>query len=83
MISIKTKKYINEVVNHPYVGMRILPFLGDFTGHARNVNKSLYSEGEISKEEFEHLQSLILSVERTENEKDLNILIKSFKQFLW
>lgn len=82
MTSIKTKKYINQVLNHPYVGMRILPFLGDFAGHAGNVNKSLYNEGEINKKEFEFLNSLILSVEQNENEKDLNALLKTFRQFL-
>ena len=82
MTSIKTKKYINQVLNHPYVGMRILPFLGDFAGHTRNITKSHNDEDEINKKEFDFLNSLILSVEQNENEKDLNMLLKTFKQFL-
>lgn len=82
MTSIKTKKYIQELLYHPYVGMRILPFIGDFAGQAENINKSLYEEEVIDKEEFEYIRYLILSIEKSENEKDFRILINTFKKYM-
>lgn len=82
MTSIKTKKYIKEILIHPYVGIKIMPFVGDFCGHANNINKSLYGEGGIDKEEFNYLKDLILSIEKNQNEKSLMSLLDSFKEHL-
>lgn len=79
MMSTKTLKYIRQTINHPYVGLRILPIIGDFTGHAMNVTKSLYNEDVINQDEFEHMKNLINDIERNETDASIKELISIFK----
>lgn len=79
MMTEKTRKYIKQTINHPYVGLRILPIIGDFTGHAMNVTKSLYNEDVIDKNEFEHMQSLINDIEKNERDSSVREIISIFK----
>ena len=79
MITTKTLKYVRQTINHPYVGLKILPLIGDFTGHARNVTKSMYNEDVITEDERDMLYGAINEVERNESDIALRSIIDTFK----
>ena len=81
MISTKTLKYVRQTINHTYVGLQILPLIGDFAGHATNVTKSLYNESVITEDERDLLFQAIYQVERNESESALKSIINTFKLY--
>ena len=81
MLTHKTLKYVRQTINHPYVGLKILPLVGDFCGHATNVTKSLYNEGELTSEEYDEMLEMIFQVERHQNETALQELLSIFKHY--
>ena len=81
MMTHNTLKYIRQTINHPYVGIKILPLVGDFCGHATNVTKSLYNEDELTAEEYGEMMEMIFQIERHQNETALHELLLIFKHY--
>lgn len=79
MISDKTLKYTRQTINHPYVGIKILPLVGDFCSHAVNVTKSLHNEGQITKDQYNDMIQMILEIEKHQSEIALKSLLQIFK----
>lgn len=81
MVSAKTRRYIMETINHPYAGIKILPFVGDFCGQATGVAKSLYAEDVVTFVEYTEIIDLISQVERHQNETALQKILSMFKKY--
>ena len=64
MITERTLKYVKETINHPYVGIKILPMVGDFCGHATNTAKALLRDEVITTDTFYGLTELINGIEK-------------------
>ena len=82
MINNNTRKFCNEVINHPYVLLKILPFVGDFAGQARLLNRTLLAERVINNDQFVYTNSLVNLVERSENMGALRELIGFYKRIV-
>lgn len=78
MISAKTLKYVRETINHPYVGIKILPLVGDFCGHAINVTNSLYDEECVTTRQYNDMLRMISLIERNQCEIALKSLLSIF-----
>lgn len=67
-ISDNTKRQIRFVRAHPYAGMRILPFIGDFADQSRGTINAIFNDGAITNEEREELFEAISRIEKRDDD---------------
>lgn len=75
-ISNNTKHQIRLVRAHPYAGMRILPFIGDYADQARGTINAVFNDGAITNEEREELFEAISRIEKRDDQTAYKFLDK-------
>lgn len=69
------KKQINEVVNHPYVGIRITPMLGDFISQSKITVDHLYMNGIVDRQKYHYLLMELRTIQKTESNQAIHRLV--------
>ena len=75
----RKQREVSRAVNHPYVGLRITPMLGDFVSQSRITVKYLRAQDLITAEEQAELLEALSTIFRTENRKLVNSVVDKLK----
>ena len=74
-ISQLTRKQLRMTINHPYVGLRLTPLIGDFVDQFRLANRSLYREDIINEATYSYNEQLATLAERSESREAINKMV--------